>query len=160
MPVIIRNITVEDNAALATLIRASLDEFDIPRIGTVYSDPETDYLYEAFQTPGSTYFIAEEDGVLIGGCGIFPTAGLPGDCAELVKYYLSGASRGKGLGKLLMDKSIEAAKDLGYKQVYLESFPNFSKAVSIYEKAGFKSLDHAMGNSGHVACTIWMLKEL
>jgi putative acetyltransferase len=160
MPVTIRNITVNDNPHLATLIRTTIDEFNIPRVGTAYSDPETDHLYEVFQTPGSTYFIAEEDGVVLGGCGILPTAGLPEGCAELVRYFLSHAARGKGIGKILMDKTIEAAKDLGYKQLYLESFPDFSKAVSIYEKVGFKSLDRAMGNTGHHACTVWMLKEL
>ena len=59
-----------------------------------------------------------------------------------------------------MDKIFIAAKELGYQQLYLESFPDFSKAVSIYEKAGFRRLDAAMGNSGHYACNVWMLKDL
>lgn len=161
MPVNIRNIEIADNQQLANIIRRTLEEFNIPKVGTVYSDPETDTLYQVFQQqPGSVYFVAEEDGVLLGGCGVFPTQGLPEGCAELVKYYLTSASRGKGLGKILMDKIFIAAKELGYQQLYLESFPDFSKAVSIYEKAGFRRLDAAMGNSGHYACNVWMLKEL
>lgn len=161
MPVNIRHIEITDNQQLANIIRRTLEEFNIPKVGTVYSDPETDTLYEVFQQqPGSVYFVAEEDGVLLGGCGVFPTQGLPEGCAELVKYYLTSASRGKGLGKVLMDKIFIAAKELGYQQLYLESFPDFSKAVSIYEKAGFRRLDAAMGNSGHYACNVWMLKDL
>lgn len=161
MPVNIRHIEITDNQQLANIIRRTLEEFNIPKVGTVYSDPETDTLYEVFQQqPGSVYFVAEEDGVLLGGCGVFPTQGLPEGCAELVKYYLTSASRGKGLGKILMDKIFIAAKELGYQQLYLESFPDFSKAVSIYEKAGFRRLDAAMGNSGHYACNVWMLKDL
>ncbi|MVT10678.1 GNAT family N-acetyltransferase [Chitinophaga tropicalis] len=161
MPVNIRHIEITDNQQLANIIRITLEEFNIPKVGTVYSDPETDTLYEVFQQqPGSVYFVAEEDGVLLGGCGVFPTQGLPEGCAELVKYYLTSASRGKGLGKILMDKIFIAAKELGYQQLYLESFPDFSKAVSIYEKAGFRRLDAAMGNSGHYACNVWMLKDL
>jgi putative acetyltransferase len=34
------------------------------------------------------------------------------------------------------------------------------KAVSIYEKIGFALLPSAMGNTGHFACTIRMMKEL
>jgi putative acetyltransferase len=161
MPVSIRNITPADNAALAAIIRATFDEFTtIPKTGTVYSDPETDRLYDLFQEPGSVYFIAEEDGVILGGCGLFPTKGLPEGCAELVKYYLSSASRGKGIGKALMEKTFEGASELGYRELYLESFPDFEKAVSIYEKAGFRYLDKPLGNSGHFACTVWMLKTL
>jgi putative acetyltransferase len=161
MSITIRNIKIEDNVELARIIRESLVEFDVPKIGTVYSDPDTDRLYQLFdETPGSCYFIAEEDGVLIGGCGIYPTAGLPVGYAELVKLYLTAATRGKGIGKMLMDKCYEAAKDLGYTHLYLESFPQLAKAVSMYEKAGFIPLDGALGNSGHFACTIWMVKEL
>ncbi|TWV96879.1 GNAT family N-acetyltransferase [Chitinophaga pinensis] len=161
MPVTIRNISPADNAALAAIIRNTFDEFDtVPKTGTVYSDPETDHLSDLFQTPGSAYYIAEEDGVVLGGCGLFPTAGLPEGCVELVKYYLSSAARGKGLGKTLMEQTFEGARQLGYKEIYLESFPDFTKAISIYEKAGFQYLEKPLGNSGHFACTVWMLKPL
>ena len=106
------------------------------------------------------YWVAEDDNELIGGCGIYPTTGLPEGCAELVKFYLSPQSRGKGIGKKLMEQSFESAAALGYKQLYLESFPELDKAVGIYEKAGFFHLDKRMGNSGHFACTIWMMKNL
>ena len=161
MAINIRKIEIKDNAALALIIRASLVEFDVPKQGTVYSDPTTDQLFELFETtPGSCYFVAEEDGELIGGCGVFPTPGLPAGYAELVKLYLSAATRGKGIGRLLMEKSFEAALELGYTHLYLESFPNLAKAVSLYKKAGFTSLNHSLGNSGHFACTIWMVKQL
>jgi putative acetyltransferase len=68
-------------------------------------------------------------------------------------------ARGTGLGKQLMEKSMNWAKNHGYTQVYLESMPELTKAVSIYEKVGFKSLDGPLGNSGHCGCDIWMLKS-
>ena len=77
-----------------------------------------------------------------------------------LKLYLTAATRGKGTGRILIEKCFEAAAELGYTHLYLESFPQLAKAVGMYEKAGFKSLDHALGNSGHFACTIWMVKEL
>ena len=160
MEIIIRPIEKKDNPILAELIRVVFREFKIDKPGTVYTDPTTDRLYELFETPGSTYWIAEENGIMLGGCGVYPTNGLPDGCAELVKFYLSAESRGKGIGKVLMEKSINSAKDLGYKQLYLESFPELGKAVGMYEKAGFKYLDGPLGNSGHYACNLWMLKDL
>jgi putative acetyltransferase len=161
MAITLRPIQPEDNVELAKIIRASLEEFNVPKQGTVYSDPTTDRLFELFRdAPGSCYFVAEEDGVLLGGCGVYPTDDLPNGYAELVKLYLTAATRGKGIGKILMEKCFEATADLGYTHLYLESFPQLAKAVSIYEKSGFKSLDGALGNSGHFACTIWMVKEL
>jgi putative acetyltransferase len=161
MSIIIRTIQPKDNVELARIIRESLVEFDVPKQGTVYSDPTTDRLFELFDAvPNSFYLVAEEDGVLLGGCGVYPTDGLPAGYAELVKLYLTTATRGKGIGRMLMEKCFEVAVELGYTHLYLESFPQLAKAVSLYEKSGFKALDHALGNSGHFACTIWMVKEL
>lgn len=156
----IRPLAPHDNVELAELIRKVFREFGIDRPGTVYTDPTTDQLYELFLLPGSVYWVAEENGTSMGGCGIYPTAGLPEGCAELVKFYVSAVSRGKGVGKLLLEQSIRSARELGYKQLYLESFPELEKAVSMYIREGFRTLNAPMGNSGHTACTMWMSLEL
>jgi putative acetyltransferase len=160
MPIIIRHIEKKDNASLAKLIRKVFREFKIDRPGTVYNDPTTDGLFELFQTEKSSYWVAEENGILLGGCGIFPTEELPKDCVELVKFYLAEDSRGTGIGKLLMQVSINTAKGHGYKQLYLESFPELQRAVGMYSSLGFNLLNEPLGKSGHHDCTIWMLKEL
>ena len=142
------------------MIRQVFDEHQAPQKGTVYSDPTTDNLFELFQAEKSLLWVAEIDSKIVGCCGIFPTTGLPEKCAELVKFYLSAKARGKGIGKSLMEKSIESARELGYTELYLESLPEFSNAVSIYEKQGFLKLDQPLGESGHTTCNIWMLKKL
>ena len=155
-----RNIEEKDNKELADLIRSVFREFKIDRPGTVYYDPTTDHLHELFTTPGSVYWIAEADGTMAGGCGIYPTPGLPEGCADLVKLYLLSVWRGKGIGRMLMEKCFESALQLGYRQLYLESLPELKKAVSMYLKSGFRHIPHALGNSGHFGCNIWMVKEL
>lgn len=156
----IRKINKVDNLLLAKMIRQVFDEHQAPQKGTVYSDPTTDSLFELFQAEKSLLWVAEIDSEIVGCCGIFPTKGLPEKCAELVKFYLSAKARGKGIGKSLMGKSIESARELGYTELYLESLPEFSNAVSIYEKQGFLKLDQPLGESGHTTCNIWMLKKL
>ena len=156
----IRSIQQRDNAEQAEMIRKVFREFGIDRPGTVYTDPTTDHLFELFAVPGSVYWVAEENGELVGGCGIFPTPGLPEGCAELVKFYVSSAYRGKGVGKLLMQQSIRSAREMGYMHLYLESFPELEKAVSMYEREGFQAISAPLGQSGHSACTLWMMKML
>lgn len=157
----IRPIAPHDNTAMANIIRRSLEEFGANRPGTVYFDDTTDHLFELFTSaPLSAYFIAEKDGILLGGAGIFPTDGLPADTCELVKMYLSPAARGMGLGRKMIDYCLQKARENGFTQVYLETMPELKKAVSVYEKFGFRYLDGPMGNSGHNGCDIWMLKEL
>lgn len=155
-----RTIQQGDNQALAIIVRNALAEFGANKPGTVYYDATTDALFELFQQQGSIYYVAEENGVLIGGAGIYPSPGLPADTCELVKMYLSPAARGKGIGKVLIDKALAFAKDTGYRNVYIETMPELRKAVSVYEKFGFKYLDGPLGNTGHFGCDVWMLKEL
>jgi putative acetyltransferase len=160
-PITIRPILPSDDPVIAGIIRRSLEEFGANRLGTVYYDAATDHLHALFgETPGSAYFIAQKEEEVLGGAGIFPTAGLgPGTC-ELVKMYLKKEARGLGLGKHLIEHCLQIAKNMGYRQVYLETMPELQKAVSIYEKFGFHPLPAPMGNSGHTGCGIWMLKTL
>jgi putative acetyltransferase len=156
----LRKIEKSDNLTLATMIRKVFEEHDAPQHGTVYSDPTTDDLFSLFREPGSVLWVSVLDGEIVGCCGIFPTPGLPQGYAELVKFYLSADARGKGIGKQLMEKSIESARELGYTHLYLESLPHYARAVGIYEKQGFVTLEQPLGNSGHSTCNIWMYKKL
>lgn len=171
--IFIRTIQPGDNIALAAIVRSSLAEFGANKPGTVYYDDTTDHLYELFQTPRSIYYVALSSpnvaligsndsfsGSLIGGAGIFPSPGLPEDTCELVKMYLAPKARGLGLGRQLIDKSLEFAKEAGYKHVYLETMPELRKAVTVYEKFGFRYLKGPLGNTGHFGCDVWMLKDL
>ena len=161
MKITIRPIQTTDNAILAKIIRSCFHDYEVKcTAGTVYQDPTTDDLFSLFQTPKSQLWVAELEGKIVGCCGIFPTENLPENCTELVKFYISENGRGKGIGKALLEKTIESAKELGYFQIYLESIPEFSTAVSIYEKQGFKFLEKPLGNSGHDGCNLWMLKEM
>lgn len=154
----IRNIEANDNDSLAQLIRLTLKEFGANHPGTVYFDDSTDHLFEMFETPRSVYYVAELNNEIVGGGGIFPTAGLPNDTCELVKMYLYPKVRGIGLGSKLIQKCIHYAKEAGYKNIYIETMPELKQALKTYEKFGFRYIDHAMGNSGHFGCELWMLK--
>lgn len=156
----IRTIEPQDNESIAAIIRSSLEEYGLNLPGTAYFDESLDYMYEAFREASSQYFIALDGDKIIGGVGVFPSAGLPPDTVELVKMYLLPEYRGQGLGKLLIRKCIGQAQNLGYRYIYLESLTELKTAVGVYEKLGFRLLDKPIGNTGHYSCTIWMLYEV
>ncbi len=156
----IRNIEKRDDKEIAKVIRTVLKEFGANKAGTVYYDETTDALFELFKTPGSVYFIVEKDGEVVGGGGIFPSAGLPKGTCELVKMYLAKEVRGVGLGRQIIQKCLQFAADAGYENVYLETMPELKKALATYEKFGFKYLNAPVGDTGHFGCELWMLKEL
>ena len=154
----LRTIQPQDNVPLAAIIRKTLEEFGANRPGTVYFDPTTDALYELFHDkPGSAYFVAEHNGDLAGGGGIFPSPGLPKDTCELVKMYLLAPYRGMGLGKKIIEACIQFARDSGYRHVYIETMPELKQAMRTYEKFGFRYLEGPIGNTGHFGCELWML---
>lgn len=156
----IRTIKQNDNHELAKMIRQVFIEHNAPQIGTVFSDSTTDHLFELFRDENSILWVLEIDDRAVGCCGLFPTSGLPVKCVELVKFYISNDARGNGYGLKLMNKCLESAKELGFESVYIESLPEYAKAINMYIQAGFKQLNHALGNSGHTACDLWFLKEI
>jgi putative acetyltransferase len=157
----IRKIEERDNWEIASIIRSTLKEFGANKPGTVYFDDTTDALYQVFEeTPGSIYYVAEYNNELVGGGGIFPSPGLPEGTCELVKMYLLKKVRGLGLGRMLIQRSLDFAKSYGYKQVYLETMPELKLALKAYEKMGFTYIDSALGNTGHFGCDLFMTLDL
>jgi len=158
--IIIRPIQLTDNLELAKVVRNTLAEFGAANPGTVYFDPTTDALFELFQTTGSHYFVAEYNRKILGGGGIFPTEGLPDGICELVKMYLLPEARGIGLGSILIERCLEAARNEGFSQIYLETLDELVLALKIYAKFGFEYLSAPLGDTKHFGCGLWMLKKL
>jgi putative acetyltransferase len=156
----IRNIRKQDDYRLAEIIRATLAEFRANKPGTVYYDASTDHLSEVFKKERSTYFVACADKEIIGGAGVYPSAGLPSDTCELVKMYLLPQARGKGLGYELLSRCERFAHETGYRKLYLETMPELNMAITLYEKFGFERLSAPLGNTGHTGCDIWMIKAI
>ena len=59
---------------------------------------------------------------------------------ELIRVFMSDDYRGHGLGKLLIEKVEQLAKEKGYKKIYLRTFVQLASAVKLYEKLGFKHI--------------------
>jgi putative acetyltransferase len=158
--IVIRPIEKQDNASLYRVIRTVFEELNIVQPGTAYFDACLPFLYETYSQPSSAYFVALLDNEIVGGAGVFPTEELPKNTIELVKMYLAKQARGYHIGQLLMDACLEKAIELGYSYVYLETLPELHIAQQLYSKNGFEVLDYSLGNTGHHACSVRMIKQL
>jgi len=159
-PGTIRAIRIEDNEAVAAIIRNVMTEFGCTAQGFAIHDPEVDRMFETYTQPRSAYYVVEHDGVVGGGSGLAPLKGGDADICELQKNYVLPEYRGYGYGGILFEKCMEAAKSFGYKRCYIETLEHMTTARAIYLRAGFTAIDKPMGSTGHFGCNCWYLKEL
>ena len=160
MKPIIRTITLKDNPQMAEVIRSVLLDFNVPKVGTAYADASLDCMFQTYQATGATYFVVEEDGVIIGGGGIAPLENYDGPVCELQKMYFLPVARGRGIGTQMIDRCLEFGKTMGYSHCYLETMSYMDAAQKLYRRYGFLTLDGPMGDTGHYSCGVHMLKEL
>lgn len=160
MSITIRPITQRDQRKLAQLIRSVFKEYRAPLENTVYDDLNTWHIYDSLQGVNAQYWVIDNDGEIVGGCGFYPTEGLPDGYAELVKFYFSPKIRGLGFGSRILRQVIEEAQNAGYEKLYIESFPEFSAAIGIYLRHGFYHIPERLGNSTHTATSIFMLLDI
>ena len=156
----IRTIQKQDNKALSKIIKSTLEEFDAAIEGTAYTDNETDAMFEAYADEKSIYYVALLESQIVAGCGINPLQNAEKGICELQKMYMSPKARGKKIGKKLLLKCLDFAKNAGYIQCYLETFPNMRSAIALYKKNGFYNIDHSLGDTCHYSCNVWMIKDL
>jgi putative acetyltransferase len=157
---IIRSIKRTDNTTIAVVIRSVLVEFGVPKVGTAYEDKSLDVMFETYDKDRAEYFVVEENGEVIGGCGISQLDNYKGNVCELQKMYFSPLARGRGIGTQMIDLCLNKARDFGYEQCYLETMSYMEAAQKLYRVYGFESLKGPMGDTGHYSCGVHMILDL
>ena len=85
--------------------------------------------------PSGAIILVKEGNKFIGCVGIRPLKNEEG--AELKRMYLLPEFQDKGIGSILLHKSFEVAKELGYKIIKLDTLSTMHPAMRLYEKNGF-----------------------
>ena len=63
------------------------------------------------------------------------------------RLYLRPQFRGKGLGRVLADRIITEARQIGYRQMRLDTVePVMGDAVAMYRKIGFREIEPYRAN--------------
>ena len=132
----------EHDAAVAEIIRGNLKAHGLDIPGTAYFDPSLDCLSAFYSRPGRVYYVLVRGGEVLGGIGL---AELEGEVCELQKLYLADRAKGSGLGYALIEKIEQAARELGYRTIYLETHTNLAAALHVYERAGYRQIPRPEG---------------
>ena len=105
---------------------------------------------EAFFPPHGRIFLSQFNGKFVGiGC----LKQLDNNVGEIKRIFVKPEYRGKGIGKLILERLIAEARSIGYKQVRLDS-PKFSIEVHrLYQSMGFQYIEPYSGSGGAKAQT-------
>ncbi len=160
MTYLIRPIEERDNEQIATVIRSVLIDLGVPKVGTAYADKALDCMFETYAADRAGYFVVEEAGQIIGGAGVAQLDNYKGNVCELQKMYYLPMARGRGIGSEMISKCLEIAKEFGFEKCYLETMPYMEAAQKLYKRNGFDYIDGALGDTGHSACPVHMIKML
>ena len=156
-----REITAQDDAALAKIIRDNLKAHNLDLPGTVYFDDNLDHLSDFYLVENHKrfyYVLFDDDDNVIGGIGLAEFEFFD-DCAELQKLYLADDVKGSGIGYKLIKLIENKAVEYGYKRLYLETHTNLAAAIHIYEKSGFKVIEKPVGVV-HATMNRFFIKDL
>ena len=110
-------------------------------------DPEKQILAK-----GGYIVIAKYKGSVVGTCALIRH---DANRIELAKMAVDDSVKGKGIGYLLGQRCVDKAKELDFRQVFLESNTKLKPAINLYKKLGFKRI---VGEpSPYKRCNIQML---
>ncbi len=142
--------------------RATFKALNEEWISTYFEMEEADY--KALHDPegyiidkGGSIFVALYDNEPVGVCALIRMQD-PAYDFEMAKMAVSPVARGKNIGFLLGQAVMRKAKELGGKQIYLESNTVLKPAIGLYRKLGFRKI------AGHFTpykrCNIQMAADL
>lgn len=155
-----RSITPADDPAMAAVIRSVMTEYGACGEGFSIHDAEVDQMAEAYGGARAAYFVVTDGARVVGGGGIAPLDGGDPDVCELKKMYFLPEARGAGMGRALLARCLDAARERGYARCYIETLTAMRAARRLYERAGFTQIDAPMGATGHFSCDAWYVQAL
>lgn len=90
-------------------------------------------------------YLATLDGIPSGVCTLKPISDKE---VELKRFYVAPSSRRNGMGRMLFEHALDAAKKYGYQSVRLETFAFMKSAVKMYRSYGFQEVPAFDGFEG------------
>jgi GNAT superfamily N-acetyltransferase len=134
-------------ALVAAMVAETTGTYDMAEMPTGASPEE-------LSPPQGAFVVIYEDGDPVAGGGV---KRLSPEAAEIKRMFVVPEARSRGHARRLLGALEEAAADLGYRVVRLDTGPQQPHALALYESAGYRSIPNYNGNS---VATYWGEKVL
>ena len=108
-----------------------------------------------YSAPTGALLLAVDGNTFVGCAGIRL---LDGEIAELKRMYVKNKYRGYHIGVTLLQRSVQTAKELGYKKIRLDTLATMDKARQLYNAFGFYEIPQYRFNP--LPGTVYMEREL
>jgi N-acetylglutamate synthase-like GNAT family acetyltransferase len=97
-------------------------------------NPDLDNIEESYLAKGNDFYVAEQDGELVGTAGLLFEPGR----ARIVRMSVAQSHRRKGVATALLNRCIAAARESGVLEIVAFTEPHWPDAVGFYLSSGFK----------------------
>ena len=107
-------------------------------------DQELAALPGEYAPPDGRLLLAFEDDEL---AGCIALRKIRATTCEMKRLFLRPEFRGRGLGRALVERIIEEARQIGYTQICLDTLPGrMDQAIALYKSIGFKEIEPYYNN--------------
>lgn len=106
---------------------------------------ELERLAQMYGPPSGQLILARQGDQLLGCVGVRPLHEQSSAC-EMKRLYVRDAARGRGVGRLLAEASIAAARELGFSRMVLDTLGRMATARTLYTHLGFQDTDAYCAN--------------
>jgi putative acetyltransferase len=137
MPPTLRPVREADVPAVVAIVSDTLTEFGFRFGEGAGTDDAVAQLPGSYADHGGAFWVVEDEGVVVGTCGLYPVDAPDDKTFELRKMYLRPAARGHGLGQQLLDEALAWARARGARRVVLDTAEPMQRAIAFYEANGF-----------------------
>ncbi|MDP1727431.1 MAG: GNAT family N-acetyltransferase [Bacteroidota bacterium] len=117
-------------------------------------------MLENIRNPAIKYFVAYGENNDLGYIKLIHDAnidGLSGRVMELEKIYVRKDAIGTKIGSALMEQAINYAKENGYNYLFLGVWQDNERAISFYQKYGFKTFATRKFTLGKRVCDDYLM---
>jgi ribosomal protein S18 acetylase RimI-like enzyme len=148
----IKRVRGDDPAAMA--IVAAMEAWVSESYGPTTPDRTSTVTPEEMVPPHGVFVLVEADGRTVAGGGL---RRLEDGVGEIKRMYVLPEARGYGHGRRVLEALEDAAADLGYRRLRLDTALSMTTAMAMYRRAGYRDISDYNGNS---YAGFWGEKEL
>lgn len=141
--VVIREACLADRPRVHEIASVAMREFGL--------EPDFDHLdrdlgqFGVLSQTTITQLVAELDGEIVGSLILSCKSER---VIKLSAFYVDSATRGKGIGKILLQNAVVIAKQTSYTSIYLVTWTTMFAAVRLYKSMGWQIVERLDPSTG------------